>query len=57
MVPLFLVDAFAERPFLGQSGGRVFARNRRPDDRWLAAVAAEMKQSETAFLVPSADGL
>ena len=55
MVPLFLVDAFAERPFSGNPAA-VCLLERWPDDRWLAAVAAEMKQSETAFLIPSATG-
>jgi PhzF family phenazine biosynthesis protein len=52
-VPLFLVDAFAipGRPFSGNPAA-VCLLESWPDDRWLAGVAGEMNQSETAFLVP-----
>jgi PhzF family phenazine biosynthesis protein len=54
-VPLFLVDAFAERPFAGNPAA-VCLLQRWPADAWLQAVAAEMNQSETAFLVPQPPG-
>ncbi|MGD9723796.1 MAG: PhzF family phenazine biosynthesis protein [Pirellulales bacterium] len=50
MVPMYLVDAFAERMFAGNPAA-VCLLDRWPADRWLAAVAAEMQQAETAFLV------
>ena len=49
-VPLFLVDAFAEHAFAGNPAAVCLLRDW-PDDRWLSGVAAEMNQSETAFLV------
>jgi len=54
-VPLFLVDAFAERPFSGNPAAVCLLPAWR-DERWLQDVAAEMKQSETAFLVPNTQG-
>ena len=54
-IPLYIVDAFAERPFSGNPAA-VCLLDRWPDDRWLANVAAEMNLSETAFLVPAGDG-
>lgn len=53
--PLFVVDAFAERPFEGNPAA-VCLLEQWPDDSWLAAVAAEMKHSETAYLVPEEGG-
>jgi predicted PhzF superfamily epimerase YddE/YHI9 len=53
-VPLFHVDAFAERPFAGNPAAVCLL----PDwkgDRWLQAVAGEMNLSETAFLVKQPD--
>ena len=49
---MFLVDAFAERAFTGNPAG-VCLLESWPSDEWLARVAAEMKHSETAFLVPA----
>ncbi|HEX3727522.1 MAG TPA: PhzF family phenazine biosynthesis isomerase, partial [Pirellulales bacterium] len=54
-VPLFLVDAFTERPFAGNPAA-VCLLTAWPADDWLAAVAAEMNQSETAFVVPDGRG-
>ncbi len=56
-VPLFLVDAFAipGRAFSGNPAA-VCLLESWPDDHWLAGVAADMNQSETAFLV-ARDGL
>jgi PhzF family phenazine biosynthesis protein len=48
---MYLVDAFAERPFAGNPAG-VCLLESWPSDDWLANVAAEMQHSETAFLVP-----
>jgi predicted PhzF superfamily epimerase YddE/YHI9 len=53
--PLFLVDAFADHPFTGNPAA-VCLLDRWPDDAWLQNVAAEMKQSETAFLVSGDSG-
>ncbi len=52
MIPMFLVDAFAERPFVGNPAA-VCQLESWPSDRWLAQVANEMHQAETAFLVPA----
>jgi PhzF family phenazine biosynthesis protein len=49
-LPLFLVDAFTDRPFAGNPAA-VCLLERWPDAQWLQNVAAEMNQSETAFLV------
>lgn len=49
--PLFVVDAFAERPFTGNPAA-VCLLDRWPSDSWLRSVAAEMNLSDTAFLVP-----
>ncbi len=49
-VPLFLVDAFAHRPFTGNPAA-VCLLDSWPDDTWLQSVAMEMNQAETAFLV------
>jgi PhzF family phenazine biosynthesis protein len=47
--PIFQVDAFTDRPFAGNPAGVCILPEER-DDAWLAAVAAEMNLSETAFL-------
>jgi PhzF family phenazine biosynthesis protein len=47
--PIFHVDAFADRPFAGNPAA-VCLLAEEPEDAWLAAVAAEMNLSETAFL-------
>lgn len=54
-VPLFLVDAFAERAFGGNPAG-VCLLEQWPADETLQCVAAEMNQSETAFLIPAENG-
>jgi PhzF family phenazine biosynthesis protein len=54
-VPLLLVDAFTDRPFSGNPAAVCLLPQWR-DDRWLQSVAAEMKHSETAYLVRNADG-
>ena len=47
---LLVVDAFASEPFRGNPAGVCFLDEARPD-AWMASVAAEMKHSETAFLL------
>jgi predicted PhzF superfamily epimerase YddE/YHI9 len=47
--PLFVVDAFTDRPFAGNPAA-VCALSQRRDERWMADVAREMNLSETAFL-------
>jgi predicted PhzF superfamily epimerase YddE/YHI9 len=53
--PFALVDAFTDRPFGGNPAG-VVVLDGPADERWMAAVAAEVRASETAFLHPDADG-
>ena len=45
-----LVDAFTAEPFAGNPAA-VYVLDCWPDDAWLQAVAREMNQSETAFVV------
>ncbi len=54
-VPLYIVDAFSERPFSGNPAA-VCRLEAWPEDAWLQSVAAEMNLSETAFVVPSGEG-
>ena len=54
-VPIYVVDAFTERPFSGNPAA-VCLPVAWPADSWLRNVAAEMNLSETAFLVPNDDG-
>ncbi|MDQ7041632.1 MAG: PhzF family phenazine biosynthesis protein [Rhodothermus sp.] len=54
-LPLFLVDAFAERPFTGNPAA-VCLLDRPRSESWMQAVAAEMNWSETAFLLPKGEG-
>src|SRR5215831_990657 len=51
----FVVDAFTNRPFAGNPAA-VVPLDRWRENAWLQNVAMEMNLSETAFLVPSADG-
>jgi PhzF family phenazine biosynthesis protein len=53
--PFFLVDAFTEHPFAGNPAGVCLPAGDR-DHLWMQAVAAEMNQAETAFLLPRPDG-
>lgn len=52
--PLYIVDAFALRPFTGNPAA-VVPLERYPSDRLLQAIAGENNLSETAFLVPDGD--
>ncbi|MDA0634832.1 PhzF family phenazine biosynthesis protein [Nonomuraea sp. MCN248] len=47
---LFIVDAFTDRAFQGNPAGVCLLEDRVPD-AWMQAVAAELKLSETAFLL------
>ncbi len=53
--PLYQVDAFTDQPFRGNPAAVCLLDRPRPDE-WMQAVAAEMNLSETAFLLPEADG-
>jgi predicted PhzF superfamily epimerase YddE/YHI9 len=50
-LPLWHVDAFTAEPFAGNPAA-VCLLDRPRDERWMQQVAAEMKHSETAFLLP-----
>ena len=52
--PLYLIDAFTDRPFSGNPAGVCLLSDDR-DHLWMQAVAAEMNQAETAFLRPRPD--
>src|SRR5205085_7417012 len=52
---LLQVDAFADQPFRGNPAA-VCLLDRERDAAWMQSVGAEMNLSETAFLVPRADG-
>jgi len=48
-IPLFVVDAFTDRPFAGNPAAVCVLPEER-EDAWMANVAREMNLSETAFL-------
>ncbi len=51
-IPIWQVDAFADRPFSGNpAAGCILPRY--PSDKWMHNVAAEMNLSETSFIVPT----
>jgi len=52
---IYQVDAFSDRPFAGNPAAVCVLTHAR-EERWMQAVATEMNLSETAFLVPHADG-
>lgn len=52
--PIYLVDAFAERPFEGNPAA-VCPLQGPVSSRWMQSIAAEMNQAETAFLYPDGD--
>ncbi len=54
-LPLVTVDAFSAEPFRGNPAAVCFLDGPRPD-AWMQHVAAELNLSETAFLLPQADG-
>ena len=55
-LPLFHVDAFASRPFTGNSAAVCLLEEAR-ESAWLQSVAAEMNLADTAFLLPVGDRL
>jgi PhzF family phenazine biosynthesis protein len=54
-LPMYVVHAFADRPFTGNPAA-VCLPSSQPADAWMQQVAAEMRLSETAFLMPVEDG-
>src|ERR1051326_5077817 len=54
-LPIYQVDAFAERPFTGNPAAVCIMSEPKPD-AWMQSVAAEMNLAETAFLTPAPDG-
>jgi PhzF family phenazine biosynthesis protein len=54
-VPIYIVDAFAGRPFQGNPAA-ICPLDAPADAAWMQHVAAEMNLSETAFLVRQDDG-
>jgi predicted PhzF superfamily epimerase YddE/YHI9 len=52
----FIVDAFTDRAFAGNSAGVVLL-DEPADPAWMQAVAAEMKHAETAFFVATTKSL
>lgn len=55
-IPLFIVDAFTEKPFGGNPAAVCLLDGPR-DDTWLQLVAREMNLSETAYVWPEGDAL
>ncbi|MGK7345479.1 MAG: PhzF family phenazine biosynthesis protein [Candidatus Nitrospinota bacterium M3_3B_026] len=56
MVPLFIVDAFAEKPFSGNPAAVCLLLDEERPDEWKQYLAAEMNLSETAFVTRGKDG-
>jgi predicted PhzF superfamily epimerase YddE/YHI9 len=54
-LPLYLVDAFADRAFAGNPAAICFLESWLPEPT-MQSIAAEMNLSETAFLVPTREG-
>jgi len=54
-LPAVLIEAFSDGPF-GGNGAAVVALDRPMPDDWMQAVAASLRQSETAFLLESEQG-
>ena len=54
---LFIVDAFTDKPFGGNTAGVVLLEpdSQFPGDELMQHVAAELRYSETAFVVPTGD--
>ena len=53
--PITIVDSFTDAPFSGNPAG-VCVLAAATTEAWMQAVAAELNLSETAFVVPRADG-
>ncbi len=56
MIPLFVVDAFADRPFSGNPAAICLLPSETPSE-WMQSMASEMNLAETAFVFRTADGL
>lgn len=56
MPPIYVVDAFTDKPFAGNPAG-ICLLEKPATEAWMQAVAAEMKHAETAFLVPKERGV
>ena len=54
-LPITVVDAFTDRPFVGNPAAVVLLEAPAAE-AWMQSVAAEANLAETAFLVPRADG-
>jgi PhzF family phenazine biosynthesis protein len=54
-IPIYVVDAFTDRPFAGNPAAVCLVPPARGDD-WMQSLAQEMKHSETAFLLKREDG-
>ncbi|MED4877379.1 PhzF family phenazine biosynthesis protein [Anoxybacillus geothermalis] len=54
-IPMYIVDAFTDRPFAGNPAA-VCLLPHPARDEWMQRVAAEMNLSETAFVVPHEGG-
>ncbi|HNX00829.1 MAG TPA: PhzF family phenazine biosynthesis isomerase [Candidatus Cloacimonadota bacterium] len=55
MIPIYIVDAFTDKPFAGNQAGVVLL-DKPADEEWMQKVALEMGFSETAFTYPVAEG-
>jgi PhzF family phenazine biosynthesis protein len=55
VLPIFVADAFTDRPFRGNPAAVCLLTEAR-DEAWMHDVAAEMNLSETAFVLPEGDG-
>jgi PhzF family phenazine biosynthesis protein len=53
-LPIFIVDAFTDKPFAGNPAAVCLLRDK-PSDTWMQQLAAEMNLSETAYLLPEKD--
>lgn len=53
--PITVVDAFTDQPFAGNPAAVCVLTEAAPE-AWMRSVAAELNLSETAFVVPRADG-
>lgn len=53
-IPLYLVDAFAERPFAGNVAA-ICLVDHWPADEWMQQLAAELQHSESAFVRPDGE--
>src|ERR1700675_3679320 len=54
-IPMYIVDAFTDRPFAGNPAAVCFPEGT-PEDAWMQRVAVEMNLSETEFLQPTNTG-